>query len=78
VWIRGGWSLERNLKINCGYEEAGVWKGTVRSSVIRGSEAWKAIGSVDKRRQEPGKELEYQVRIRRGWSLERNWKIKSG
>ncbi len=63
LWIRGGWSLERNWNINCGYEEA---------------EAWKAIDSVNKRRQDPGKELEDQVRIRGGWSLERNWKIKCG
>jgi hypothetical protein len=57
-----GWSLERNWKINCGLEKAGVWKETGRSV-------------VDKRRLEPGKELEDQLWIRGSWSLVRNWKI---
>jgi hypothetical protein len=33
---------------------------------------------MDKRRLEPGKELEDQLWIRGGWSLERNWNINCG
>jgi hypothetical protein len=51
VWIREGWGLERNWKINCGCEEAGAWKLTGRSR-------------RNKKRLEPGKELEDQVWIR--------------
>jgi hypothetical protein len=51
VWIRERWGLERNWKINCGYEEVGAWKLT-------------GISRRNKKRLEPGKELEDQVWIR--------------
>ncbi len=59
VWIRGGRSLESNWKIEFGYGEAGACKGTGRST-------------VDKRKLTSGEEMEEQVWIREGWSLERN------
>jgi hypothetical protein len=48
--------------------EDGAWKKTGGSSV----------DSVYRRRLEPGKELEDQLWIREGCTLERNWKISCG
>jgi hypothetical protein len=59
---------------------ARAWKGTGRSSTDKKRlEPGKEVEKrTDKKRLEPGKELEDQVWIRDGWNLERKWKIKCG